>query len=302
MDVPLRGVTTAGSAGVGTNHTCAWAWEAFCSHVSLTDPANKASVLIAKMQTSQLYSSLYFTINPKGKSRKSLIELMQVEGYSAKILFKMESEAAKLAHVFEAKTGALDKHYICLLLDASNGASKHAVASDYTLVSTIPYKLTTQLRNAKQSSQSEHSLMDARTDSFKIKFHGKLETTPDCTTEYDKEEFLTALKEQVNYYGLHNFFAMPATDGTMHNLLSSSHLFELEDVLTEYNSRVIQNDPVVDAVSLIETDVSIAACFRQYDVFELFDQALSRLVVESLLSTSFREVIKEGNGIVSLWI
>eukprot|EP00979_Chaetoceros_neogracilis_P007262 scaffold1521_cov271-Chaetoceros_neogracile.AAC.70 len=80
-DVPLRGVTTAGSAGVGTNH-----------------PANKASVLIAKMQTSQLYSSLYFTINPKGESTKSLIELMQVEGYSAKILFKMESEAAKLAH------------------------------------------------------------------------------------------------------------------------------------------------------------------------------------------------------------
>ena len=41
-----------------------------------------------------------------------------------------------------------------------------------------------------------------------------------------------------------------------------------------------------------ETEVSAAVRFRQYDAFELFDRTLSRLVVESLLSASFREVIK----------
>jgi len=83
--------------------------------------------------------------------------------------------------------------------------------SDYTSKSSNPYKLTTQLRNAKQSSQSKHSLMDARTDSSEVKFHGKLETSPDCSTEYDKEELLTSLKEQVYYDGLQNFFAMPTS-------------------------------------------------------------------------------------------
>ena len=120
--------------------------------------------------------------------------------------------------------------------------------SEYALKSPNPYKLTTQLRNAKQSSQSEQSLMNARTNASKIKFHGKLETSPDCATEYDKEEFLTCLKEQVSYYyGLQIFFAMPTSDGTMYNLLSFSHLFELQNVIEEYESRIVQHDPVLEA-------------------------------------------------------
>jgi len=87
--------------------------------------------------------------------------------------------------------------------------------NDYTLKSTSLHKLTTQLRNAKQSRQSERSLMDARTDASRIKFRGKLEASPDCSTEYDKEKFPTSLKEEVSYYGLQNFFAMPTRDGTM---------------------------------------------------------------------------------------
>ena len=164
--------------------------------------------------------------------------------------------------------------------------------SEYALKSSNPYKLTTQLRNAKQSSQSERSLTDARTNASRIKFHhGKLETSTDCSTEYDKEEFLTSLKEQVSYYGLQNFFAMPTSDRTMYNLLSFSHLFELQNVIEEYKSCVMQHDPVLEANG-DETQISIAVQIRQYDVYELFDRALSRLVVESLLSASFREVIK----------
>ena len=79
----------------------------------------------------------------------------------------------------------------------------------YHLKSNSLYKLTTQLCNAKQSGSSECALLDARMDALKIKFHGKLETAANCTTKYNKEAFLTALKEQVQYYGLQNFFAMP---------------------------------------------------------------------------------------------
>ena len=83
--------------------------------------------------------------------------------------------------------------------------------SDYTLKSSNPYELTTQLRNAKQSSQFERSLTDARTDASRIKFHSKLETSPDYSSEYNKEKFLTSLKEKVSYYGLQNFFAIPTS-------------------------------------------------------------------------------------------
>jgi hypothetical protein len=54
-DVLMRD-SNAGSIGVDTNQTCAL--EGFCTLVQLTDPA-KASVLIAKMHTMQLYSSLF---------------------------------------------------------------------------------------------------------------------------------------------------------------------------------------------------------------------------------------------------
>ena len=64
--------------------------------------------------------------------------------------------------------------------------------SCYTLKSTNPYKLSMQLRNAKQSSQSKGALMDAIIDATRIRFHSKLETSPDCFTEYAKEEFLTS--------------------------------------------------------------------------------------------------------------
>jgi len=138
------------------------------------------------------------------------------------------------------------------------------VNSEYALKSTNPYKLTTQLRNAKQSSQSEHSHMDARTDASRIKFWNKLETSPDCSTEYDKGKFLTSPKEQVSYYGLQNFFAMPTNDGAMYNLLSFSHPFELQNVIAE--SCVMQHDPVLDADGE-EKEILVTVWCRQYEVF-----------------------------------
>ena len=86
-------------------------------------------------------------------------------------------------------------------------------------------KLKTQLSTPKQSSFPERTLMDVRSDTSKIKFHGKLETPSDWVTKYYKEKFIQALKEQVLYYGLQAFFTMPNADRMTKNLILNYHLF-----------------------------------------------------------------------------
>ena len=97
---------------------------------------------------------------------------------------------------------------------------------EYDIKTKPPYKLTTQLRTPKQSSSSEIDLMDTRSYPYRLKFHGKLETPADCVTKYDKEEFIQSVKEQVLYYGLQVFFAIPNADITMENLILNYRLFE----------------------------------------------------------------------------
>ena len=84
---------------------------------------------------------------------------------------------------------------------------------------------------------------------------------------------------------------MPTSDGMMYNLLSFLHLFEVQNMIEECEFCVVQHDPVLDTNDE-EIVILVTVQFRQYDVFELFDRALSRLVDESLLSALFREVIK----------
>ena len=116
--------------------------------------------------------------------------------------------------------------------------------------------------------------MDARTDATKLKFHGKLETSTNFTTGYDKEEFLMAMREQVNYYGLQSFYAMPNDDGKMRNLIVPSQLFNLDSVKAEYESHLTDPTCTFDA-NQQETPESIQAHFRSYDEYEQYHQALS---------------------------
>ena len=76
--------------------------------------------------------------------------------------------------------------------------------------------------------------MDARSDPPKLKFHGELGTSDDCVAQYDKKEFIQAVKEQVAYYGLWKLFSMPTAGGTMKNLILDYHIFELDDIIKEY--------------------------------------------------------------------
>ena len=68
---------------------------------------------------------------------------------------------------------------------------------DYTLKSKTPYRLTTQLRNPKQSSSAERIEISARKNVFSITSKGNLDTPVNCINEYDKEGFITLLKEQI---------------------------------------------------------------------------------------------------------
>ena len=133
--------------------------------------------------------------------------------------------------------------------------------------------------------------MNARSDPSELNFHEKLDTPDDCVTEYEKEEFIQALKEQVSYYSLQAFFAMPTDDGSMKNIILNSHIFELYDIIKEYESRLINPNPVIK-YNNCETKESIQAQFRAYLAYKIFDRALSRLVIEYLVSPSFCEVIK----------
>ena len=65
----------------------------------------------------------------------------------------------------------------------------------------------------------------------------------------------------MSYYGLQNFFAMPTSDGAMYNLLSLSRLFELQNVIQECKSCVMQHNPVLDANG-DETEISVAVQIR----------------------------------------
>ena len=76
------------------------------------------------------------------------------------------------------------------------------LTNHYTLKSSTPYRLTTQLRNPKQSSSSERILISARQNTSSITFKGNLDTSANCTNEHDKEGFITALEEQISFYGL----------------------------------------------------------------------------------------------------
>ena len=171
------------------------------------------------------------------------------------------------------------------------------LTNNYTLKSDTPYKYTTQLRNSKQSSVSEQRLMSRRSDVTAISFKGNLEISTPTATEYDKEEFVMALKEQVSYFGLNSLFAISDSNGAVFNLTESSHLFNLDNVIKEHDTRTLNSSQVFTintdgTSSTTETNESKSTRFREYGMYERFDMALSRLLVESLVSSTYRETIR----------
>ena len=81
--------------------------------------------------------------------------------------------------------------------------------------------------------------MNRQSDVTAISFKGNLEISTPTATEYDKEEFVMALKEQVSYFGLNSLFAISDSSGTVFNSTESSHLFNLDNVIDEHNTHTL---------------------------------------------------------------
>ena len=106
----------------------------------------------------------------------------------------------------------------------------------------------------------------------------------------DKEEFIESLKDKISSYGLHTFFYLPGPEKKMISLLSNLHTFSLHDTISEYEERLVEPNRVESMIEVISTKTteSISDRFRAFDAYEIFDLTISRLVVESLVTASFR--------------
>ena len=182
------------------------------------------------------------------------------------------------------KQGGIHSIYgVCLGVSGLN--------NDYYLAKVNPYKFTSQLRNVKQTGISERTLINSRENSSLRKFNGKLEIPNTITSsKMDKEEFIESLKDKISSYGLHTFYYLPGPEKKMISLLSNLHTFSLHDTISEYEERLVEPNRVESMIEVISTKTteSISDRFRAFDAYEIFDLTISRLVVESLVTASFR--------------
>ena len=163
---------------------------------------------------------------------------------------------------------------------------------EYKLVKKNSYKYTWQLRMVKQLSVNEGKLREERNSISTMKFDGKLDLPESAgSTEMDKEQFFQGVQENINFYGLQTFFFLPDSSNEMRNLVKNTHLFTLEDVINEHDSRLTE-PPAIDDSNGNETEGSVLARHRAYDSYELYDMALSRLAIEALLTVCLSEEIR----------
>ena len=116
--------------------------------------------------------------------------------------------------------------------------------------------------------------MDAKRKTLMMKFDGILETNADDLLQLDKEQYISALSDEIKYYELESFFAMPKEDGTMISLLKDSHTSTVVEAIAEYEY-CLDEPPPVKETNGKETDDSRQARYKFYDTFELNDLLLS---------------------------
>ena len=160
----------------------------------------------------------------------------------------------------------------------------------YELKFKNSYHSSTQLREERFLSDLEKSLVASKQSISVRRFKGYLGIDRP-TDEMNKDEFVQEIRASVRKFGLESFFCLPDRSGKMKFLVTSSHLFTLEDVLDEHASR-LEDEPqaIVDANGT-ETRDSVLARFKKYDDFERCDLSLSRLVVENLVGPELRQKI-----------
>ncbi len=148
---------------------------------------------------------------------------------------------------------------------------------EYKLTTTgrSTYAFASQRRNVKTISSIERELVSARDSTTTLKFDGKLEAVTASATEIGKERFLTLLERRVEEHGQETFYYMKDIHGIVVNLFDHVHNITLDATVLEYERRS-DFENVTD---------------ESYDAYEEDEVMLSRLVVESLLSSAFYEKI-----------
>lgn len=144
-----------------------------------------------------------------------------------------------------------------------------------TIRTRLTYRFATQRRHVKTISSIEQHLISARDSVTSLKFDGRLEATVGSATEIGKERFLSLLSRRVEEHGHETFYYAKNSSGEVVNVLEHSHNFTLEMMVSEYELR-----------SDFE-NLTLAA----FDDYEMRDITLSRLVVESMLTSTFYEKI-----------
>jgi hypothetical protein len=149
---------------------------------------------------------------------------------------------------------------------------------NYKLTSTgrSTYSFASQRRNVKTISSIERELVSARDSTTTLKFDGKLEAVTASATEIGKERFLTLLERRVEEHGQETFYYMKDIHGIVVNLFDHVHNITLDATVLEYYERRSDFENVTD---------------ESYDSYEEDEIMLSRLVVESPLSSAFYEKI-----------
>jgi hypothetical protein len=144
-----------------------------------------------------------------------------------------------------------------------------------TIDKRLTYHFASQRRNPKTISSIEQALITSRDSTTTLKFDGRLEPTVGSASEIGKERFMTLLQRRVEEHGHETFYYMKNNTGSVVNILEHSHNFTLDMALVEIETRM----------EFENTDSSA------FDSYEIDDITLSRLVVESLLTSAFYEKI-----------
>ncbi len=169
--------------------------------------------------------------------------------------------------------------------------------SDFSLVALPGCLVVTssagQVRTDKRRFALEKTFSKACKDPSTMTFSGRI----DLQGTQQRKVFLVKqeVADHVRRYGMQtNLFAMPHPTDTsvMTDLTESYHLVTVEQFIAEYEACILPEPPPVLDQGRVETPNSIRVRHRHYDSYEHDDVVVLSLMLESLVSPTFCEVIE----------
>jgi hypothetical protein len=131
-----------------------------------------------------------------------------------------------------------------------------------------------QRRNVKLIGSIEGAIISALNSTTSLKFDGYLKPNPHLSaTEMGKDRFITLLARKVEDLGQETFYHVKNDAGNVVDLFKYSHNFTIDHVVKEFEDRQMVNHP------------------GAFNNCKLDEVAMSRLVVESLITSSFYEKV-----------